>query len=42
MHHIVTAGLKTFDVSLPEGLQDYVTYLNDKMYSTGTEQFALK
>ncbi|XP_078347655.1 uncharacterized protein LOC144632796 isoform X3 [Oculina patagonica] len=38
MQHIIRVGLEMFDVSLPEGLQDYVTYLTNKMYSTAGQE----
>lgn len=38
---IAKAGLKMFDVSSPEKLQDYLTYLTHKMDSEGT-QFILR
>ncbi len=38
MQQTVRAGLQMFDVSSPEGLQNYVTYLADqmRMYSADT------
>ena len=39
---IAKAGLEMFDVSSPEKLQDYLTYLTHKMDSEGTQQFILR
>ncbi|XP_078347663.1 uncharacterized protein LOC144632801 isoform X1 [Oculina patagonica] len=35
VHRIVYAGLEMFDVSSPKGLQDYLIYFYDWMYSEG-------
>ncbi|XP_078347736.1 uncharacterized protein LOC144632861 [Oculina patagonica] len=42
MQQIVREGLEMFDVSSPEGLQDYVTFFTNRMFSAGQESPTVK
>lgn len=42
LHQIVKTGLKKFNVSSPIELQDYLTYVADRMDSAGTHYFIFR